>query len=226
MDAVATSGWQFESWNGAGADSVSSINASFSLTVGPGSPAEETAVFYPGVEIYAAGPMSVSYSDGLFSGAVPAGTRTEVYVPPSSTLNLAAPNIVFLTTFKGWRGASNSSSTGTSFVVDGPALVILNSGYNYLGIGILMLSIALVAVTATLALARQRRLVGHKLRTAPSVKSGSSVEASGHVHVSQANKPRCEKNLARGCGNARTVHFTVGSNPYFCGFKVPRAVGY
>jgi hypothetical protein len=197
MDAVAASGWQFKGWNGVGADSVSSSNASFSLTVGPGSPAEETALFYPGVVIYAAGPMSVSYSDGSVSGAVPAGTRTEVYVPPSSTLSLTASNIALLTTFKGWNGASNSSSTSISLVVGGPAIVTSNSGYNYVGIGILVLAIALVAVAATLALARRRRLIGSTLRTASSVEGGSSVGASRHEPVIQMDKPRRGKNGCR-----------------------------
>jgi hypothetical protein len=160
MDAVATSGWQFEGWNGVGTDSVSSSNSSFVLTVGPGAPAEETAVFYPGIAIRADGPMSISYSDGSISGAVPAGTSKEVYVPPSSTLNLGAPSVTFLTTFSGWSGASNSSSTSTSLVVDGPAAVTLNSEYNYVGIGIPVLIIALIVIAATLALVRRRRLKG------------------------------------------------------------------
>jgi hypothetical protein len=237
IDAVAASGWQFEIWNGVGADSVSSSNASFSLTVGPGSPAQETAVFYPGVEICAAGPMSVSYSDGSVSGTVPASTRTEVYVPPSSTLSLAARNLAFLTTFKGWSGASNSSSTSTSLVVDGPAVVTSNSEYNYEGIGILVLAIALVAITATIALARRQSLMGPTLRNAPSVEGGSSVETSRHEPLTQADKPPREKighkiamddfkgtNFPGGCRNAGMVHNTSGSNPHFFGFKTPRAL--
>lgn len=182
MDAVAASGWQFEGWNSVGAGSASSSNSSSSLTVGPGAPVEETAVFYPGVAIYATGPMSVSYSDGSISGAVRAGTNTEVYVPPSSTLSLAAQSTAFLTTFKGWSGASNSSSTGTSLVVDGPAIVASNSEYNYVGIGILALAIALVAIAATLVLTWRQRL------NDPTRRAASSVEGCP-VHV---------KNLPRG----------------------------
>src|SRR5208282_2965532 len=64
MDAVAASGWQFEGWSGVGADSASNSSASFSLTVGPGAPANETAAFYPGVTIVTTGPDPVTYQDG------------------------------------------------------------------------------------------------------------------------------------------------------------------
>ncbi len=165
MDAVAAPGWQFEGWNGVGADSASSSNASFSLTVGPGASADEAAVFYPGVAIYATGPMSVSYSDGPVSGSVPAGARIEVYVPLSSTLSLMASSTALPATFK-WSGATNSSSASTSLVVDGPATVTLNSEYNYAGIGILALAIAMVAIAATLVLRRRRRSKGFTSRTA------------------------------------------------------------
>lgn len=191
MDAVAAPRWQFEGWNGVGADSVSSSNHSFALTVGPGASAEEIAVFYPGVTINADGPMSVSYSDGPVSGIAPASTSTKVYVPPSSTLNLAAPGITFLTTFKGWSGASNSSSTSTSFVVDGPAVVISNSGYDYVRLGILTLAIALVVITATLALARRRRSKGPTLGAVSSVEDDSQQKPRGMnpspVQASAAN---------------------------------------
>ena len=193
MEAVAAPGWQFQGWSGAGADSVSSSNSSFALTVGPGAPAEETALFYPGVAIYATGPMSVSYSDGSVSGSVPAGTRTEVYVPPSTRMNLAAPSIAFLTTFNGWSGASNSSGTSTSFAVDGPAAVASNSEYNYVWIGILVLAVALVAIAATLVLVRRRRLKGLTRRAASSVEDKPSVEASMRCFALTPGSPYCSR---------------------------------
>ncbi len=163
MDAVAASGWQFEGWSGVGADSASNSTASFSLTVGPGAPANETAAFYPGVTIVTTGPDPVTYQDGPISGTVPAGAKVEVYVPPSSTLNLKASSMVFLATFNGWSGASSSSGTGASLTVDGPGLVMTNSEYNYSGIGILVLAIALAAVIAIVVFARRRDPSGRVL---------------------------------------------------------------
>ena len=160
MNAVAASGWQFEGWGGTGTDSVSSSNASFYLTVGPSVPANETAVFYPGIAIHANGPESVSYSDGSVSGSVPAGEQAEVYVPPSTTLSLTTPSVTFWASFEGWNGASNSTDTTTSFEVYGPAVITSDSEYNYLGIGILALVITLVATAGTLTFAKRRRLKG------------------------------------------------------------------
>jgi hypothetical protein len=160
MNAAAAYGWSFEGWEGVGVDAVSTSNSTFYLTVGPSSPANETAVFYPGITISSAGPMSVSYSDGPVSGTVPAGTQAEVYVPPSSTLSLATPSVAFWNTFEGWGGASNSTDATTSFVVNGPASVTSNSEYNYVSIGILSLAVVLVAVGGTLALTRRRRSKG------------------------------------------------------------------
>jgi len=155
MDAVAAAGWQFEGWVGSGVDSVSSSSASFSLTVGPAVPANETAVFYPGVTIEAGGPVSVSFSDGSVSGSVPAGARAVVYVAPNSTMGLTASDTAFLTSFRGWNGASNSSNADTAFVVESPGVVLSNSQYDYVGIVFLAMVVGLVAVSVALVLRRK-----------------------------------------------------------------------
>jgi hypothetical protein len=155
LDAMPASGWQFEGWQGVGSDSASGSNPTLSLTVGPGAPSNETAVFYPGVVIDATGPDSVSYNDGPSSGSLAGGSSTRVYVPPSSVLSLTASNSAPLTTFAGWSGVGNSSGTTASLLVNGPATVTSESGYNFGGI-ILALGIALVAIAATLALIRKR----------------------------------------------------------------------
>ena len=159
VNAVASPGWQFEGWEGVGTDSLSSSSATFSLTVGPAEAANETAVFYSGVTIDATGPVSVSYNDGIVSGSVPSGARAEVFVPPSSAMSLTASGFAFLSTFSGWSGASNSSSTSTSFVVEGPVTVSAGSQYDYLSIVILVVVISLVAVVTALGLRRRQRRV-------------------------------------------------------------------
>ena len=156
LDAVAAAGWQFESWGGIGSDSASGGTPSLALAVGPGSPANETAVFYPGVVIDANGPVSVSYSDGSVSGSVPGGKTVQVFVPPSSTISLTASDAGFLTTFSGWSGASTLTSTSVSLLVDAPATMTSNSGYNYAEIGVLAVVIALVLGAVALALSKRR----------------------------------------------------------------------
>ena len=157
IDAKANDNWKFESWQGVGTSSVSTLNASFYITVGPYAPANETATFYPAVTIHAVGPMSVSYSDGSVSGTVSAGAETEVYVPPLSTLSLTASSLAFLETFQGWRGANNSSDTSTSVLIEGPESITSNSQYYYQGIGIVSMVLVIAAIAGTLGL-RARRL--------------------------------------------------------------------
>lgn len=156
LDAVASSGWMFEGWQGAGSDSVSGSQALLSLTVGPGTSANETAVFYPGVAVDADGPSSVSYSDGSISGTVAGGTTEEVYVPPSSELKLTGSSVPFLTGFSGWSGASNSSATTVSLVVASPVSIRAVSTYDLPGIGAFVLALALIIAIAVLTLRRRR----------------------------------------------------------------------
>lgn len=156
LNAVASSGWKFEGWQGVGSDSVSASQADFPLTVGPGASANETAVFYPGVAVDAAGPSSVSYSDGSVSGTVSGGTTDEIYVPPSSELKLMGSNVPFLTEFSGWSGVSNSSSSSVSLVVANPVSVEAHSAYNIIGIGISLLVVVFIIVAAV-AMIRHRR---------------------------------------------------------------------
>jgi len=155
LDAVPTAGWQSEGWVGSGSDSASGSTSSLQLTVGPGAPANETAVFYPGVTIRADGPVSVSYSDGSKSGAVSGGSSTVVYLPPASSLSLTASNAELLTTFSGWSRASNSSAGATSVLVAGPATVISSSAYDYAGIGALIAVIVLITAVTIMLLRRK-----------------------------------------------------------------------
>lgn len=149
LDAVASPGWEFEGWEGSGSDSVSGSQPLLGLTVGPGAPSKETAVFYPGVTIDAIGPSSVSYSDGSVSGTVPAGATEVVYVPPASALSLAGSGIPFWTSFSGWRGASNSTSSRITIPVNGPMVINASSTYDFLGIGGFLLVLAVIIGAAT-----------------------------------------------------------------------------
>jgi hypothetical protein len=155
LAASPSQGWTTEGWVGAGSDSVSASTATVSLTVGPGTPANETAVFYPGVSIRTEGPSAVSYSDGLASGTVAAGTTEVVYVPPSSILKVIGSSIPLFTQFEGWKGASNATGTSTSFVVEAPGVITSESGYDYLGIGAFALVVVLIAVASAWLARRQ-----------------------------------------------------------------------
>lgn len=159
--AIPSQGWMFEGWDGTGSDSVSATAASVNLTVGPGSPANETAIFYPGISIRAEGPSSVSYSDGPLSGTVAAGTNVVVYAPTSSTLKLTGSSIPLLTQFYGWSGSGSGAST--SLVVEGPTSISAVSGYDYPGIGALALIVVLAAVVSGWVAKKRLASRGHSL---------------------------------------------------------------
>jgi len=157
LDAVSSEGWHFEGWQGSGSDSVSGSQPLLSLAVGPGTSSKETAAFYPGVAIHASGPSSVSYSDGPVSGTVSAGATEVVYVPPASNISLTGSSIPLWTSFSGWGGTSNSTTSSIAIQVNGPVDIRGSSGYDIPGIGGLFLVLAVVIGAATLFWRRGRR---------------------------------------------------------------------
>jgi hypothetical protein len=175
LEATASAGWAFEGWQGTGSDSVSGSSPSMALTVGPGAATNETAIFYPGISIDAAGPSAVSYSDGSISGTLSAGKISEVYVPYSSMLNLTTTGIPILTASEGWTGAANSSGTSVSILVDGPAAITSNSTFSYTGVALLTGVVVAIVVGVALGLrSRSHRAVHHTAdASAPSAAEGN-----------------------------------------------------
>ncbi|MGA2665740.1 MAG: hypothetical protein ABSF83_12445 [Nitrososphaerales archaeon] len=154
VTAAPNSGWEAEGWTGEGPDASSSQSPVLSLVVT--GPANETAVFYPGVTISSAGPVSVSYQDGSVSGTVPAGKTSMVYVPPSSTISLTASPTPLLYSFEGWRGAVTSSGASVSLRVSGPASATAESGYDLTGVLAVVLAVVLIGLGALLVVRRSR----------------------------------------------------------------------
>jgi hypothetical protein len=130
--ATASPGWRFEGWNGTGSGSSSSSNGTVSFSAGAG--ATETAVFYPGLSITAAGSVNVEYQFGSTSGTVPAGSTSEIFVDPTSPLMLTATPTSLLYSFDGWSGASASGASSISLLVGEPQSITASSGYNYIPI--------------------------------------------------------------------------------------------
>lgn len=155
LSVVASDGWQFEAWQGSGSDSVSGSQSDLSLTVGPGAPSNETAIFYAGVTIRAEGPSSVSYADGPVSGTVSGGSSKVVFVLPESTITLKQAPVPVFTSDLGWSGASNSTSPTVSIRVDAPTSIEASSDYNALGIVASLVLLAAIVVAATVLYRRK-----------------------------------------------------------------------
>ncbi len=177
LSASASPGWEFEGWEGAGTDSLTSANSSLALTVGPDTQAVELSVFYPRVTISASGPAGVAYSDGSTSGTVPSGEALALYLPPDSELRLGTAGLGPLTSFDGWRGGVSSSASSVSLYVTGPVAVSASSSYDVAGIGAIVLIAVAVAVSAFVVLRgrRGREARGGEAAQPPSVQPASTI---------------------------------------------------
>ncbi|MDA4122492.1 MAG: hypothetical protein OK456_04835 [Thaumarchaeota archaeon] len=156
VNATASTGYQFEVWNGTESGAVSSANPSLTLTAGSGGPANETAEFDVGVTIAANGPDGLSYSDGSVSGAVAPGKSAEVFVPPASNLTLTSTGTGLFSSFSGWTGATTSSSRQISLMLNGPETITSNSSSDLYTV-LLLVVIAAIAAAAAVALSMRKR---------------------------------------------------------------------
>jgi hypothetical protein len=156
-DAVPSTGWQVEGWTGSGAGSTSSATGELSILLS--GPANETAVFFPGLTVTSSGPISVSYQDESVSGVVSAGGSSVIYVPPSSNITLSASSPPFLYSFTGWSGAASSHASSITLQVNGPESERADSSYNYQDITMILAAAILVAMGVLLTIRKPRRQV-------------------------------------------------------------------
>ena len=102
LNATPALKWSFAYWQGATAFSYNGTTRLPALTVS--GPANETAIFFPGLTIFADSQGSVAYSYGTINGTVPSGSNATVYPPPGRNVTLLAiPNTVEVK-FDGWTG--------------------------------------------------------------------------------------------------------------------------
>lgn len=128
LNETAEPGWKSEGWSGTGPGGFSGNSplATFTLE----GPANETAVFYPGLTIGVVGRGSVGYEDGSVQGSVSSGTET-IYVPPGTAVTLTASTSL-LYSFGGWGGPSlTGSASSEALRIAGPAAVTATFGYDY-----------------------------------------------------------------------------------------------
>ena len=121
-----------------------------------------------GLNITATGSVNVDYRFGTTSGTVWAGTSSEVFVDPTSAVNLTATPTSLLYSFAGWSGASASGASSISLVVSEPQSIAAGSGYNYVPIGVIVALIGLVAVVLVVRMSLKKsadpsRLVGSQI---------------------------------------------------------------
>ncbi|MGD1040667.1 MAG: hypothetical protein ABR914_07575, partial [Dehalococcoidales bacterium] len=154
-NASANGGWQFENWSGSGTGSYSGTDSSGNVTID--SPVTETAVFYPGLTMTVSGKISVSYTYGTVTGAVPAGAPETIYAPVGTSVQLTAKPKSFIYSFAGWTGAVTDNKSSIATVLDAPQNINADFAYNYLNIGLIAAGIIIVIAAAIILIIRRKK---------------------------------------------------------------------
>src|SRR5579875_444260 len=153
LSATPSPGWTLHGWVGSGEGSY---------TGGPGGvanvggPLNETAVFYAGLTLSAAGQGSITYQSGAQSGSVGAGQSATIYLPPGSQVNLTESPSSILYAFSEWSGAVAGSARSTTFVVSAPVSVYAHFDNNYLFLTLVGVIVVVLIVGGLLASRRRR----------------------------------------------------------------------
>jgi hypothetical protein len=155
INAVPAPSWQFEGWSGKGSGAYSSGSAAAMFSVS--GPANETALFYPGLNITVSGSGVVNYFYGVSNGTVSSGSQT-IFLPPGTSITLAEAPSSFLYSFDGWSGSLVQGTAPQQQVqISDPTKVTASFGYNPTVIGGLVAAIASVVLGSSVLLGRRRR---------------------------------------------------------------------
>jgi len=152
LSAASNGGWQFELWNGSGVGSYGGVSNPFTVTVKD--PIVESAAFYPGLSVVSSSFGSVSYSSASLAGKVGGASNRTLFVPLGSTVQLAASPAFFLFKFDGWSGATSSSETEVSVVVNSAESVQASFSINWVYTSILIVIILAVILAVIVILWR------------------------------------------------------------------------
>jgi hypothetical protein len=102
LNSTSARGWSFAYWQGVTPFSYNGTTRLPALTVL--GPANETAIFFPGLTIITGSQGSVSYSFGTINGTVPSNSNATVYPPPGRNVTLTAMPATVSIKFEGWTG--------------------------------------------------------------------------------------------------------------------------
>jgi len=149
--ASSSTGWSLGTWIGSGSGSYSG-NATTTDVQVVGA-INETAVFYPGLNLSVEPGGSATYSYGSTLGHFSSGQHV-LYVPPGTNVTLVAnPSSVFYS-FGGWAVAHASGKSTIAIVVNAPTTTEATFSYNLITIG--ALSGAVIAIVAVAVYYRVR----------------------------------------------------------------------
>ncbi len=134
LNATSAKLWSFVYWQGATPFSYNGTTRLPTLTVS--GPANETAIFFPGLTISTDSFGSVTYSFGTTSGTVSANSQATIYPAPGRNVTLTAmPNTVEIM-FGGWTGGVTGTqqlgqALQTAISINSPGLVHASFATDY-----------------------------------------------------------------------------------------------
>jgi len=161
LKATSADMWEFAFWQQATPFSYNGTALTPSLTVS--GPANETAIFFPGLTIYSQSQGSVAYEYGSINGTVPAGGQATIYPPPGRSVTLTAiPNTVSIM-FSGWTGAMTGTQLQSPLSINAPAQLHASFATDYTDIRTFAVATIGISVAAIYAFV-VRRGFGLKLR--------------------------------------------------------------
>jgi hypothetical protein len=152
VNASASAGWKFIYWAGHGPGSYNGTTEG--VTFALSGPANETAVFYPGITISAYGGGHVVYSVGTLEGNV---TGTEVvYIPLGGNVSLKAVPAAFDYIFLGWTPVAHGTTPLISLIADSPSMVTATFALDYSDIGVVSVAIPIIVILSIFVLVVRR----------------------------------------------------------------------
>ncbi|MDA4126957.1 MAG: hypothetical protein OK452_07120 [Thaumarchaeota archaeon] len=163
ISAMPAPGWVFGGWQGTGSGTYTGGNSSVTLRVV--GPFEEALAFDAILKVSSGTQGSVTYLYGTDKETVKPGESVSLGLPPGTNVTFVATPSSFLYTFKGWSGASRSSSGTVGLTVRSPAGLVANFSINYYALyGIIALYAILVVVCGVYIVNRTRWHVRDYLR--------------------------------------------------------------
>jgi hypothetical protein len=160
LNQTSSKQWSFAYWQGATPFSYNGTAPAPTLLVT--GPANETAIFFPGLNISTEERGAVAYSYGSINGTVPAGTNETIYVPPGRTVTLTAMPSTVEIVFEGWTGAPLKSTSSLKLqaevVIYSPAEVHGSFAIDYNDIRVFAMATLGVSVAACYVFVVKRRL--------------------------------------------------------------------
>jgi hypothetical protein len=146
LNATALPGWSFAYWKGPAPFSYNGTTRLYTLSVS--GPANETAIFFPGLTIFTDNQGSVAYSYGTINGTVPAGANATIYPPPGRNVTLIAEPKSVATKFVGWKGGLTDSQLQSSIAIAAPTSVHASFATDYQDINTFVFATIVVFIAA------------------------------------------------------------------------------